>query len=146
MNRRRGVALLLALVVVVLGGAVLVGALLWTGAELRAGRSWSDLATTEAGLQSALTDVLVDRSVWASLRTGDTALARWSGPEPSDSTRVLARRLGDSLGYLRGQVWGRGAQSGVGLLVRLVADSSEGSLGIRAMPWGGRAWISLLPP
>lgn len=146
MSSRRGVALLLALVVVVLGGAVLVGALLWTGAELRAGRSWSELTTAEAALQSALTEVLVDRSVWASLRTGEAALARSAGPGPSDSTRVLAMRLGDSLGYLSGQAWGSGAQSGVGLLVRLVADSSEGSTRTRAIPWGDRAWISLLPP
>jgi hypothetical protein len=143
---RRGVALLLALLAVVLGGAVLMAALAWTTAEVRGGRSWSDLAAAEAGLQAALTDVVVDRSLWGAIRPGETALARVTGPGPSDSTRVLAMRLGDSLGFISGQVWGPGTGSAAGLLVRLVADSTGDSTRVQAMPWGDRAWISLLPP
>jgi hypothetical protein len=136
----------MALLAVVLGGAVLMGALVWTGAELGSGRMWSDLAAVEARQQAALTDVLVDRSFWGALRPGETAVVRTAGPGPSDSASVMALRLGDSLGFVSGQAWGPGARSGVGLLVRLVADSSPDPSRVHAVPAGDRAWISLLPP
>jgi hypothetical protein len=62
MMNRRGVALLLALVVIVLAGAVLVAAFSWTRLELRAGRGWSDLAGAEAASQAILATALTDRS------------------------------------------------------------------------------------
>lgn len=145
MTGHRGIALVLALVVVLLGGAVLVSALLWAGSELRSGRAWSDAAAAEARLQVAVAEVLADRSLWNRLRPGES-MARTVGSEPADSTNVIAIRLGDSLGLVSGESWGLRTRTGVGMLVRLTADTAGDSTGIRAQPWRDRAWISLLPP
>ena len=149
MTSRRGLALLLALVVIVLGGAVLVAAFGWTRLELQAGRGWSDLAGAEAASQAGLATAMTDRSVWLGLGTGQS---RWLASEAvgsAESTRVSASRLSDSLALLSSVGWRGKAWSGVTLLVRLqpdsVWDSALGGPPLSAVPVRDRAWISLLP-
>jgi hypothetical protein len=149
MMNRRGVALLLALVVIVLAGAVLVAAFSWTRLELRAGRGWSDLAGAEAASQASLATAMTDRSAWVGLGSGQS---RWLTSLPigsAESTRVTASRLGDSLALLSAEGWHGGAWSAAMLLVRLRPDSLPDSVSssplLSAVPVRDRAWISLLP-
>lgn len=149
MINRRGVALLLALMVIVLAGAVLVAAFGWTRVELRAGRGWSDLAGAEAASQSGLAAAMTDRSAWAGLGAGQSRSLASLVVGTAESTRVVASRLGDSLALISSEGWHGQAWSGVMLLVRLrpdsVPDSTTGSPWLLAVPVRDRAWISLLP-
>ena len=149
MMNRRGVALLLALVVIVLAGAVLVAAFSWTRLELRAGRGWSDLAGAEGASQASLAAAMTDRSAWVGLGTGQSRWLTSLTVGSAESTRVEASRLGDSLALLSAEGWHGGAWSAVMLLVRLrpdsVPDSATAGPLLSAVPVHDRAWISLLP-
>jgi hypothetical protein len=101
--------LLLALLVIVAGGAVTAAVLGWAGLQLRSGRAWRDAATASANSE-ALAAEWLDGGLAAAVRTwpiGDSLLlARvpWSAPGVATSLELLVRRAAPDSGAT-GNIW-----------------------------------------
>jgi hypothetical protein len=97
-TRRQGIALLLALVVILAGGAAATAGLSWAALQLRSGRAFGDAAAASVGVEALAADWLRDGSgatarIWP---IGDSALqARvwWPSPRATAVVELLVRRL-----------------------------------------------------
>jgi len=94
-RRSRGAALLLALLVVVLGGAVAVASLGWAVVAQRAGRGWRDATRHAVLLESEAATWLAGDSLvpFASWRITDSLEAvRLASPSESGMLELLCHR------------------------------------------------------
>lgn len=112
---RRGLALPVALLVVLLGAALVVGAVGAATAEIRSGWSWRASHRAEDSVASRLADL-----VPSGLAVLDTLLPGTAAPLAQDSLYRLGTDIG--LVTLRG-VWGD-AEAGLAVVVRRSADGS----------------------
>lgn len=95
MRRSRGAALLVALLVVVLAGAVVMASAGWASLAQRAGRGWRDAARHAILLESGAAawlagDSLVPVASW--LITDSLEVVRFAPPSGSGSLELLCHR------------------------------------------------------
>jgi hypothetical protein len=114
MTRRGGAALAIALLVVVMAGAVVTGTLAWAVLQQQAGRAWRAAGDQAAGLESAaarwrggdttgqalawpIADSLLVIRVSGTAEAGLLELACWRAPTDSVAHNCVPHR-----GFLRG--------------------------------------------
>ena len=115
---RRGAALFVALVVVLLGGLVVVVAITAAGAEIRAGTAWNEQQDAASLATSAAANGLpVLESAFDSLSVGESL--------PVNDTLRLTR-LGDSTGLVSIAAISRLGEESYDVIVRAAEDSLGG--------------------
>jgi len=112
---RKGIALLVALITVLLGGLIVTVATMVAATEIRAGTSWSEQQAAAATGASALANRIPDlESAWDSLDPGET--------HSVDDT-VSMTRLGDSTVLISVAARSRLGEDSYALTARVVLDS-----------------------
>ena len=131
---RRGAALFVALVVVVMAGMVTVLATMVAVGEVRSGAAWRDRIASSALAASALAhSIEAMEAAFDSVTTGGSVAI---------NDTILLYRLGDSVGLVSTKVSGSGGQEVVATVVQARRDSAGG---LRLKVPGSRARFRPIP-